>query len=196
MPGPHDFTFVSGLAFLPHCFGRTILQLFPSTLVSLSSLPPIHSGRSGGMIVHLFPKQVYLCGVLILCLKGCMPGSDDFGSVSGGVSSAYSGYTWPDVFTLVSTCLFAYSLLRRSWPHDFTLVSGYPGYTWPEVFPTSLLVRYSWPWPDALVSLLVSLLRYSRPGDFTPVSHLSPCWSFCLSPCLSHLTSSRWVESF
>ena len=141
MPGPHDFTFVSGLAFLPHCFGRTILQLFPSTLVSLSSLPPIHSGRSGGMIVHLFPKQVYLCGVLILCLKGCMPGSDDFGSVSGGVSSAYSGYTWPDVFTLVSTCLFAYSLLRRSWPHDFTLVSGYPGYTWPEVFPTSLLVR-------------------------------------------------------
>ena len=40
MPGPHDFAFVSGLAFLPHCdfFGHMMLQLSPSTLVSHLSL--------------------------------------------------------------------------------------------------------------------------------------------------------------
>ena len=45
-----------------------------------------------------------------------MPGPDDFGSVS----FAYSGYTWPDVFALVSLLV---SLLGYSWPNDFAVVS-------------------------------------------------------------------------
>ena len=77
--------------------------------------------------------------------------------------SAYSGYTWPGVFTLAFTCFFACLPAKNSWPNDFhlsstcvpaclpprctclpaclssfhtclALVSTYSGYTWPDVY--------------------------------------------------------------
>ena len=108
MPGPHDFTFVSRLAFLPHCgcFGRMMFQfhlspLSPSTLGALghmiyalvshlSSLSPSTLGALGHMILHLSPN--------------CLPTLGDS--------------------TLVTLVFhLSRSLLRRSWPDDFTLVS-------------------------------------------------------------------------
>ena len=73
--GPRDFTFVSGLTFLPHCgcFGHMMLQLSPNALVShfsryvlclrdfalVSRLSPLSSLSphccSGRVVLHLSP---------------------------------------------------------------------------------------------------------------------------------------------
>ena len=56
MTGPHDFTFASGLAFLPHCgcCGRMILHLSPIYPIYLP-LSPVHCGCFGRIIFTLVP---------------------------------------------------------------------------------------------------------------------------------------------
>ena len=93
MPGPHDFTFVSGFAFLPHCdcFGHMMLQLSPSTLVChLSPLSPVHSGcyLSPTSLSALWPHDFTLVSDLssspLWVFGPCEPFSADVSSSCSG----------------------------------------------------------------------------------------------------------------
>ena len=118
MTGPHDFTFVSRLAFLPHCgcCGRMILHLSPM----------VSSFVAGALAVAV--GELAACLHLSLCLSPCLdtlgrmilhlfPCVSPFLLCVSPLVSAYSGYAWPYVLALVSTCLFAclpaWTLLAR-----------------------------------------------------------------------------------
>ena len=233
---PHDFTLLSHFSLLV-CSILWVLWPHDFTLVSHLSwfctcLPLVSLGSSG-------PRESSSADVSS-AYSGCT-WPDVFPPVSTGPTfSAYSGYTWPDVFTLVSTCCFAcllscmlsagcfYTGLPACLPSCCTCLD-LPQTTLDTLGRSCLLLvsnLYRYSWSEALsrmhlsplVPLLVSMLGYSRPGDFTLVHHLSPWWSFCfcLPSCytclhlfyllvylvsslvsfLACLLVSPWVESF
>ena len=202
------------------CF-YTCLHLSPfllhlSPLVSHLSRPTLDT--HGRVFLHLSPL-VPLPVSLLVCSW-----PDDFTHVSllvyllvslfhlSRLVLAYCGCPSPDVFTLVSACLFACSMLRlrHSWPNDFTLVShwypclspfllslpplasDYVGYTWPELSPACLQLRHSWPEAltrmhlSPLVFLLVSMLGHSL-VTLVPTCppDCLPCCFTCLPACLT-----------
>ena len=83
---PDGFTLVIPLVFLVSstlcCSGRVILHLSPTYLLVSSTLSV------------LWPHELYTCLPLVPLVSQSALSSAD-------VSSAYSGYTWPDVFTLI-----------------------------------------------------------------------------------------------
>ena len=103
IPGPHDFAFVSGLAFHSGCSG-------PHDFTLVSHLSPALGGL-GRMILHLSPSC--LPRLSPTCLHTCLPNCFFF----------HSGCSGPRDFTCVShlsPTLGCHS--ECSGPHDFTLV--------------------------------------------------------------------------
>ena len=205
---PDGFTLVIPLVFLVSstlcCSGRVILHLSPTYLLVSSTLSV------------LWPHELYTCLPLVPLVSQSALSSAD-------VSSAYSGYTWPDVFTLISVhlspCLYAlgrtifhlspclspclYALGRMIFHlspclspflfHLSPLVAAYSGYAWPECFYT---------WSRLASSPAPCLDTLGQMALHCPTclpACLPSCYtclhlSPCFSPLLLHL--SPWAESF
>ena len=172
---PRDFTLVS--------------HLFP--------LSPVHSACSGRMILDLsstcLPSVPSALGRMDLHLSPTSSRRPLWVLWAAGVSSAYSGCTWPDVFTLVSASLFACSMLRPTWPNDFSLDLDTLGQRLSAGCTCLHLSFCLSPCLDALGRMILHLSSTCPPGGLSPfvsllvtlVFHLSPC----LSPLLLHLFS-------
>ena len=124
---PDGFTLVIPLVFLVSstlcCSGRVILHLSPTYLLVSSTLSV------------LWPHELYTCLPLVPLVSQSALSSAD-------VSSAYSGYTWPDVFTLIYIYLSS-PLVSLLFLLACLLASDYSGYTWPELSLACLQVRFS-----------------------------------------------------
>ena len=145
MTGPHDFTFVSGLAFLPHCgcCGRMILHLcsiclplvshclqslvvlWPHYFLHLSiSLPlsRVPCGCSGRMILHLSLTCLPLSPVPCGCLGRFFFHLSPICLPRASLSPVSRGSFGLMIFTLVSHLSPTVSRsLWVLWPHAFTL---------------------------------------------------------------------------
>ena len=131
--------------------------LGPLGRVSFLCLLWIHLAGCFYTCLHLSPcvsSCLYALGRMILHMSPCL--SPFLLHLSALVS--HSGYASPDVFTLVSACLFACSMPRHSWPNDFTLVSHLSPCLSPFLLHLSPLVPLLVYLVASLVSLLVSLL--------------------------------------
>ena len=206
--------------------GHMILHLSPACLPFLlvsSTLWVLWHDFT--FVSHLSPCLQYNLGALAAWLYTCLPLVSLLPQYNLGALGrvilflfAYSGYTRPDVFTPVSTCLSPFLLhlsplvahlprptldalgrmflhLSPFLLHSSPLASDYSGYTWPELSLACLQLRHSWPEAlsrmhlSPLVSLLVSMLGHSRPLVSLVVFLLLPPFLLRLSPLVPLLIS-------